>query len=462
MNRIEELSLKLADGELPPAEAGELSALLSRNTEATNAHVRLLEIEAGLRGRRQSVELAEAVLASLKGQPAGTLVERVMAEIKEAASAESEAEHPLTRPAGTLSPAGREGRGEGVRRFMEKVRRLTSAATAFPSWRVPVAVAIGVALLVGLGVCFFAPTMGEPVLAGVRGGEMSIERGTEMIPASVGTRLQRADMLRTGIDSSAAIAFGPEKTRIAVHEGTELKLASLANGKQFDLRAGKTEATVARQRPFKPLLVRTPQAEARVLGTKFTLTATTNATRLDVAEGRVRLTSTSTNQHVDVPKDHYAIAAVNVTLSVLPQTGGILREYWRNVTGVFVRDLEKDRRYPNQPDGRDLLKSFEAPSDSGDNYGARIRGYVHPPVTGDYTFWMAGSTEFFLFISPDDDPAGAVCVCYGGNMRPRDFDQPQTNEKARKSNPIRMVAGRHYYVEALLKAGVGDDHLAVA
>ena len=65
-----------------------------------------------------------------------------------------------------------------------------------------------------------------------------------------------------------------------IEPGTELKVTDLSHGKRFALGLGKLEASVARQRPFRPLVVTTAQAEARVLGTRFTLAATTNATRV--------------------------------------------------------------------------------------------------------------------------------------------------------------------------------------
>ncbi|MSU33729.1 MAG: hypothetical protein EXS36_01180 [Pedosphaera sp.] len=37
-------------------------------------------------------------------------------------------------------------------------------------------------------------------------------------------------------------------------------------------------------------------------------------------------------------------------MNALPQTGGILREYWTNIPGKFVMDLEIDTRFPDQPD----------------------------------------------------------------------------------------------------------------
>src|SRR5207247_6245876 len=110
---------------------------------------------------------------------------------------------------------------------------------------------------------------------------------------------------RVGTNASATITFGREKTRLELRADTELILTSFSDAKHFALRSGRLEASIARQRPFKPMLLRTPQAEVRVLGTKFTLTTTNNATRLDVSEGEVRLTHASNHTSVDVPAGHY-------------------------------------------------------------------------------------------------------------------------------------------------------------
>src|SRR5439155_23484774 len=130
-----------------------------------------------------------------------------------------------------------------------------------------------------------------------------------------------------------------EKTRVELQAATELTLSDWAKGKRFDLRRGKLTASIARQRPLRPLLIRTPQAEALVLGTKFTLATRNNVTRLDVAEGEVRLTRASDRARVDVPKDHYAKAATNIVLSSLQQNGTILREIWTGIPGGGVNDL---------------------------------------------------------------------------------------------------------------------------
>src|SRR6266511_4365830 len=127
--------------------------------------------------------------------------------------------------------------------------------------------------------------------------------------------------------------FGRESTRIDVSAGTELKLASLKRGKRSNLLSGTIQASVARQRPLWPMIVTTPNAEARVLGTRFTLTATTNRTRLDVAEGRVRFTRTSDGAAVKVGVRHYAVVATSTELAALPQTGALLREIWTGIPG---------------------------------------------------------------------------------------------------------------------------------
>src|SRR6266516_1011624 len=171
-----------------------------------------------------------------------------------------------------------------------------------------------VALVAGLGVWWFGPTMGEPVLAEIPAGSVTVERAGQTIAATVGMRLQFADVLRTDTNS-LTITYAPEKTRVALQPGTTLKLLPWLKGKRFDLGKGKIEAVVARQRPFRSMLVHTPQAEARVLGTKFTLAATTKATRLEVTEGEVKLTRKSDEAAVKVSAGHCAVAADGTELT---------------------------------------------------------------------------------------------------------------------------------------------------
>jgi len=319
--------------------------------------------------------------------------------------------------------------------------------------------AVCLALVAGLSFWYFGPTMGKPVLVEVQGTGLSLERADQPLPAVPGTRLQAGDLLRTPENVSAAISFAPERTRITIQPGTEMTLASMSRGKRFNLSAGKLEASVARQRPFQPLVLVTPQAQARVLGTKFSLLTTSEQTRLEVTEGSVQLSRLSDAVSVKVPPGNYAVVSSNSVLAPLPLTGSILREYWTNLPGeYFITILTSHPDFPDHPSGHEYLHKFEAPSHWGKNYGTRIRGYLHPPLTGAYTFWIAAGDGGELFISPDESPKPRVQIAFANVTAPHEWSK----DRAQQSAAINLVAGRKYYLEALQKQGKRDDHLAVA
>jgi hypothetical protein len=48
---------------------------------------------------------------------------------------------------------------------------------------------------------------------------------------------------------------------------------------------------------------------------------------------------------------------------------------------------------------------LEGPADAGDNFGARIRAFVTPAVSGYYTFYIAADDQAELWLSVSDNPA---------------------------------------------------------
>jgi hypothetical protein len=142
-------------------------------------------------------------------------------------------------------------------------------------------------------------------------------------------------------------------------------------------------------------------------------------------------------------------------------TGSILREYWSNIGyGDAVSDLTSNPNYPNNPSGKDLLTSFEAPSSWGDAYGTRIRGYLSPPVSGYYTFWIASDDNGELWLSTNDNPANKVRIAYVTSWTgSREWNN--SSNPTQQSASIYLEAGKRYYVEALQKEGDGGDNLAV-
>jgi hypothetical protein len=123
-----------------------------------------------------------------------------------------------------------------------------------------------------------------------------------------------------------------------------------------------------------------------------------------------------------------------------------------------VADLTSN---PKFREGRADLVGMVGAFDSwnmGENYGCRMRGYVHPPVSGDYVFWLASDDEGELWVSPDDNPARKTRILQQtGAVEQRNFDR----FPSQKSSPIPLVMGRRYYVEVLQKQGVAIEHVAV-
>ena len=140
-------------------------------------------------------------------------------------------------------------------------------------------------------------------------------------------------------------------------------------------------------------------------------------------------------------------------------TGQILREWWTGISGNEINLLTDNPDYPDNPDGSDFIDRFEAPADWADNYGTRIRGYIHAPSTGDYTFWIATDDFGELWLSTDSDPANKVLIA---NVPGWSNDYEWFKFPEQESAPISLTAGERYYVEVLQKEGGGLDNIAVA
>lgn len=136
----------------------------------------------------------------------------------------------------------------------------------------------------------------------------------------------------------------------------------------------------------------------------------------------------------------------------------ILREYWLNIPGNAVSDLTSSANYPNQPDGTNLLIRFESPTDWADNFGERVHGFLTPPISGNYTFWIASDDNGELWLSTTDDPGQGVLIASVPGWTASEAWNTYSNQK---SVPITLVGGQRYYIRALHKEGGGGDNLAV-
>lgn len=151
----------------------------------------------------------------------------------------------------------------------------------------------------------------------------------------------------------------------------------------------------------------------------------------------------------------FSNVSVTTTTTLCTATGTILKEYWANVSGGTVAAIPVNIT----PTSFTHLTSFETPSNIGDHYGQRIRGYICAPATGSYTFYLASDDGAELWLSKD---------AYAVNKEKIAFLTAWTNPKqwtkyaSQKSVAVTLEKGKKYYIEALHKEAIYGDHLAVA
>jgi hypothetical protein len=139
-------------------------------------------------------------------------------------------------------------------------------------------------------------------------------------------------------------------------------------------------------------------------------------------------------------------------------TGKILYERWTGIPGTEPAALTGHASFQGKPSRTLRLGLFEAPANAADEYGARFRGYVHPPATGAYTFWIASDDDSELWLSQSEDPAKKVKIAHLNSVvNAREW----AKHPAQKSAPVVLTKGKRYYVEALHKEGKSADHVAV-
>ena len=116
--------------------------------------------------------------------------------------------------------------------------------------------------------------------------------------------------------------------------------------------------------------------------------------------------------------------------------------------------------YPFRPSGREICNSFETPEDWGEYNLTRMRGYLHPRVSGNYRFWIASDNSSELWLSTDANPWNARRVAFiprFGWTAPRQW----TSYTSQHSDVIPLKAGETYYIEALQEQTAQAENLSV-
>ncbi len=196
-----------------------------------------------------------------------------------------------------------------------------------------------------------------------------------------------------------------------------------------------------------PIIFYVTEGPAQVLGNQVTLLG---------VPGKVTIAATQPGNGTVGPAVNVQRSfMVNVTPpSNCSGTGTISFERWTGITGTAVSQIPVG----NTPNATGTLNIFEIPVDALDNYGTRVRGYVCPPVTGQYRFWIASDDDGQLWLSTTSSPTNKVQIA---SVTGWTASQEWTKYPSQQSALITLTAGQQYYIEALAKEGTGGDNLAV-
>ena len=147
-------------------------------------------------------------------------------------------------------------------------------------------------------------------------------------------------------------------------------------------------------------------------------------------------------------------AVVTATTHALA-AGSVTQEVWEEITGWGTEDIPVN----DPPASINELTSLESFFQSKDYYGQRIRGYIIPPVTGNYTFFIASDDYSKLWLSTNDLSSSKNMIAWvNGYTNSQDWYKYESQT----SDPVALTAGVRYYVEILHKEGAEGDNCAVA
>jgi hypothetical protein len=138
--------------------------------------------------------------------------------------------------------------------------------------------------------------------------------------------------------------------------------------------------------------------------------------------------------------------------------GFALWEYWGGIAGNLPA-LRANPAFPLKPTRREWVTALEGPSDFADFYGSRLRAFLIPPLSGDYTFAIAGDDQCELWLSNSElkyhRERIASVTRWTGYREWR-------KEAGQVSKPVRLEAGKRYFIEAIHKQDTRGNHVSVS
>lgn len=140
------------------------------------------------------------------------------------------------------------------------------------------------------------------------------------------------------------------------------------------------------------------------------------------------------------------------------QMGTASVEYFDGASAVTIDALLESTRFRQGPTQQGALKILESARNRGENYGTRIRGFLHPPASGEYTFWVSSDDASAFLLSTSDAEGEARTLA---RVQQYTSYRKWDGEAGQKSRPVTLEKDRAYYFEVRHVEGSGEDHVSV-
>ena len=127
--------------------------------------------------------------------------------------------------------------------------------------------------------------------------------------------------------------------------------------------------------------------------------------------------------------------------------GAVFHELWIGIRGINALNAKLTDGTP--PDATQALTQTEIPAGVADYYGGRMRGYIVPPASGDYRFYLESGGDSELWLSTTDD------IDVIKQEKPTDLTEPGWSQVFDR---VSLVEGVPRYFEVRHVQGVGLDH----
>jgi hypothetical protein len=158
---------------------------------------------------------------------------------------------------------------------------------------------------------------------------------------------------------------------------------------------------------------------------------------------------------VNSPVPSFSLAPSSIDLSLgascpMDPNCGATVETWTGIRGAWISDLMSGTNNLEIPPSTSERLGGERPrqplevvtSDLG--MGSRIKGWLMPPVTGNYVFWIVADDVGELWLSSNDHPENKVRVCFAPDVT---GTREWTKFSEQESTLIPLVADEAYYFE---------------